>query len=117
VGSQGRFHGTSGLCRRAIRYRRLTPIYSIGTTRRSATVNPIFAMKPKGGEEDGPGIVGDLDRSRDGLVLLLQGTVIFTDEGADLVCHPKKLFPLFPIERDRKAPKPIYGQSTLLAHL
>jgi hypothetical protein len=48
MGSARRFQRTSGLCRRAIRYRRLTPIYSIGTARRSAMVNPIFVMKPRG---------------------------------------------------------------------
>jgi len=48
VGSAGRSHRTSGLCRRAIRYRRLTPIYSIGIARRSVMVNPILAMKPCG---------------------------------------------------------------------
>jgi hypothetical protein len=35
----------------------------------------------------------------------------------DLVGHPEKLFPLFPIEGDRKATEAVYGQTALLANL
>jgi len=36
---------------------------------------------------------------------LLQRSVVFTDEVADLVGHPHELFPLLSIKRDREAPK------------
>jgi hypothetical protein len=44
--------------------------------------------------------------SRKDLLFLLQGLVVFADEVADLVRHPKELFPLFSIKVTGKRPSP-----------
>ena len=62
-------------------------------------------------------LAGTLHELSYDLLLLLQGTVIFPNEVADLVGHPEQLSPLLFIKRDREAPKPVYGQTTLLANL
>lgn len=41
------------------------------------------------------------------LLLLLQSTVIFTNERADFIGQPEQLFPLFLIERHRESPQAI----------
>jgi hypothetical protein len=41
------------------------------------------------------------------LFFFLQGLIVFLNERPYLVCHAQELFPLFPIECDRKASEPI----------
>src|ERR1700677_3960003 len=50
------------------------------------------------------------------LFLLLEGPVVLSDELSDFIRHPQELLPLLPIECDRKASEPIYGEPALLAH-
>ena len=50
------------------------------------------------------------------LFFRLQSTIVLADEIADLIGHRQEPYPLFLVERDRKAPQPVYGQTTLLAH-
>jgi hypothetical protein len=66
-----------------------------------------FAVcEEESGEEVGFTCVAANARSSDDLLLLLQGMVIYTDEVADLVGHPKELFPL-PSKSDESATRGI----------
>ena len=72
------------------------------------------AQRPRGGLK-APGGQALIASRR--LLLLLQGSIILTDEIADLLCYSQELFPLLAIERNREASEPVNGEPALFADL
>src|SRR5262245_45437614 len=46
-----------------------------------------------------------------------QASVIFLDEGADVVCHVQQPHPLLLVERHWKPAEPVHGDASLFTHL